>query len=988
MQKNFNEKNNNISLSPEEEKLLKKYLEEYNELYQKIFILSTDEFIQSLTKRVEITLKEKFNGFSQKTKKFIENFILEKIYSNDYKYAIFAKRNILQRNSSEINFHYFNDEIIPHCDNDKKGGFYIHTCGNKFQTFNYKPLNELSIIYKKYKQNEKIILLFCEECDMLYKSDLIKFKCNSSNEDFYSKIIGKNVDESYQLATWKKYHCNIIINDTMKCQICHENLHFLPDINLLFCQKCNMEFNPSTLMWKCIKCKTDFIAEAKIFYPLEYKNMKIVVKEAILNKKKAKPKYLGCGCVTELKQLKFYHKTSCRGDLYFGELNSKKVVVCCKCESLGSYDGYVWTCPLCNKRFKNKLSEEEKKENINKNDKEENKKNIISRFCNYSSSNWYSKLNNVYYYKSPVKNNNIFLFPNKNDINEKEFQSDIKNICFSRRNNSAQKVIKKERCASGLPSPSKYLKDIDDICILPELNQVNNIKKINIPKSNLSPNKMHCKLESKLFLNQIPNAKNYSNYKRPNRLMSNADLSDSKNLENIFNNCFNGYKKNEIIDLSIYNNNFYNEGNNQKENINNNYLCTDVDKSYNNIFNNNYKVGIVNSYSKVINKPNIINGEIKRKRSNSNCNSIIIKMNDINPYAKNISKNNSNYKPNKIPINRINNIKGIYINNIVSDSTSGDFKGVANSKDNPKITNNNDSNNNKKIIPGQLNLQNYLIKKQIGQGSFGQIFLVEDFEHKQYALKKIIASSPNSIKKIKNELQILLDIQNNGQKLNAVEIYGMTSAQLDITTYALYVLMELAYTDWEKEILERKKTKNYYSEYELMSILHCLVKSLSILQKQNISHRDIKPQNVLIIKDSNSQNIYKLADFGEAKELLKGERPTNKQTIRGTELFMSPILFYALRGKKTRHVQHNTYKSDVFSIGLCALLAATLVFESLYDIRELKSNVSVYVVVEKYLKYRYSDNVINIISRMLDINENTRCDFIQLEYLFNQIGYY
>ena len=216
----------------------------------------------------------------------------------------------------------------------------------------------------------------------------------------------------------------------------------------------------------------------------------------------------------------------------------------------------------------------------------------------------------------------------------------------------------------------------------------------------------------------------------------------------------------------------------------------------------------------------------------------------------------------------------------------------------------------------------------------------------------------------------------------------MTSAQLDITTYALYVLMELAYSDWEKEILERKKTKNYYSEYELMTILNCLVKSLSILQKQNISHRDIKPQNVLIIKDSNSQKIYKLADFGEAKELLKGERPTNKQTIRGTELFMSPILFYALRGKKTRHVQHNTYKSDVFSIGLCALLAATLAFESLYDIRELKSNVSVYVVVEKYLRYRYSDSVINIISRMLDINENTRCDFVQLEYLFNQIGYY
>ena len=174
-----------------------------------------------------------------------------------------------------------------------------------------------------------------------------------------------------------------------------------------------------------------------------------------------------------------------------------------------------------------------------------------------------------------------------------------------------------------------------------------------------------------------------------------------------------------------------------------------------------------------------------------------------------------------------------------------------------------------------------------------------------------------------------------------------------------------------------------------MTILHCLVKSLSILQRQNISHRDIKPQNVLIIKESNSQKIYKLADFGEAKELLKGERPTNKQTLRGTELYMSPILFYALRGRqKMKYVQHNPYKSDVFSFGLCALLAATLGFESLFDIRELKSNISIYVVIEKYLRFKYSDNVINIISRMLDINENTRCDFIQLEREFNNLGYY
>ena len=88
---------NNIIFNKEEEKLFKKYIEEYNELYEKILILCPNDFIQSLVKRVEITLKDKINGFSKNTKSKIEEFIIEKIYCHDYKYALFVKKNIYKR---------------------------------------------------------------------------------------------------------------------------------------------------------------------------------------------------------------------------------------------------------------------------------------------------------------------------------------------------------------------------------------------------------------------------------------------------------------------------------------------------------------------------------------------------------------------------------------------------------------------------------------------------------------------------------------------------------------------------------------------------------------------------------------------------------------------------------------------------------------------------------------------------------------------------
>ena len=95
--------------------------------------------------------------------------------------------------------------------------------------------------------------------------------------------------------------------------------------------------------------------------------------------------------------------------------------------------------------------------------------------------------------------------------------------------------------------------------------------------------------------------------------------------------------------------------------------------------------------------------------------------------------------------------------------------------------------------------------------------------------------------------------------------------------------MSLAYSDWAKEIEKKDK---FYSENFLLNLLKHLAAGLSLMQHKNIVHRDIKPQNILILNDSNSNKVYKLADFGEAKELMKDERPTNKQQLRGTELYM------------------------------------------------------------------------------------------------------
>ena len=91
--------------------------------------------------------------------------------------------------------------------------------------------------------------------------------------------------------------------------------------------------------------------------------------------------------------------------------------------------------------------------------------------------------------------------------------------------------------------------------------------------------------------------------------------------------------------------------------------------------------------------------------------------------------------------------------------------------------------------------------------------------------------------------------------------------------------MELARSDWHREINLRAKNNHPYTEEEIITIIKEIIDSLYYLQVNNIAHWDIKPRDILIY----DINLFKLADFGEAKVV---KMISNKElgTLRGTDL--------------------------------------------------------------------------------------------------------
>ena len=337
--------------------------------------------------------------------------------------------------------------------------------------------------------------------------------------------------------------------------------------------------------------------------------------------------------------------------------------------------------------------------------------------------------------------------------------------------------------------------------------------------------------------------------------------------------------------------------------------------------------------------------------------------NNIMYINNNICKNNKNKKliPKEIKNVILNKRKNIDIN-----SKKNSKRTISNT-----VRNNSNNKWNKKL--SQFNFNEYTIITQLGQGSFGKIYLVKDSKGNIYSMKKILLSEELDLKAVIDEYNMCYNLNHP----NIIKILGIYSNKLDKTTFVVYVLMEVGISDWEKEIKSYKTKKIYYKEQELIDILKQLISSLCFLQKNNISHRDIKPQNILIFKNK----VYKLTDFGEARRIGGKDESNNdilQYSLKGTELYMSPLLFNGLRTGQI-DIKHNTYKSDVYSLGLCLLYAASTREKTLFEIRRIIEMPKVRKYVKLHLKNKFSDKLIDLIVSMLEIHEQNRPDFIELE---------
>src|SRR5581483_6179697 len=198
------------------------------------------------------------------------------------------------------------------------------------------------------------------------------------------------------------------------------------------------------------------------------------------------------------------------------------------------------------------------------------------------------------------------------------------------------------------------------------------------------------------------------------------------------------------------------------------------------------------------------------------------------------------------------------------------------------------------ISHGAVIAGRYEILRTLGQGGMGSVYEVFDRElERTIALKTIrpeFTGVPGLLRRLKQETLLTRQIAHP----NVVRVFD-----LGVDGRLRFITMEFIEGEDLGTVLERA---GRLSPKEAVAIMRQIANGLSAAHAEDVTHRDLKPRNILIGRDGR----VRIADFGLARS-LEQTGLTQTGAIIGTPHYMAPE--QASAGEADA-------RSDIFSLGI------------------------------------------------------------------------
>lgn len=195
---------------------------------------------------------------------------------------------------------------------------------------------------------------------------------------------------------------------------------------------------------------------------------------------------------------------------------------------------------------------------------------------------------------------------------------------------------------------------------------------------------------------------------------------------------------------------------------------------------------------------------------------------------------------------------------------------------------------------GQILLNRYEIIEKIGSGGMAVVYKAVDNKLSRKVALKVLreefADDEEFIARFTNEAQAAAQLSHP----NIVNVYDVEESE-----GVHFIVMELVDGKTLKDLIDEKAP---FDETSALSVAHQIASALFIAHSHGIVHRDIKPQNILVIRDGS----VKVADFGIA-------RVTTSKTISQKAGAIGSVHYFSPEQAKGGYIDG---KSDIYSLGI------------------------------------------------------------------------
>ncbi|KAL4700148.1 hypothetical protein H8957_000138 [Semnopithecus entellus] len=202
----------------------------------------------------------------------------------------------------------------------------------------------------------------------------------------------------------------------------------------------------------------------------------------------------------------------------------------------------------------------------------------------------------------------------------------------------------------------------------------------------------------------------------------------------------------------------------------------------------------------------------------------------------------------------------------------------------------------------------------LGQGATASVYKARNKKSGELVAVKVFNTTsylrPREVQVREFEVLRKLNHQNI-IKLFAVEETGGSRQKV--------LVMEYCSSGSLLSVLESPENTFGLPEDEFLVVLRCVVAGMNHLRENGIVHRDIKPGNIMRLVGEEGQSIYKLTDFGAARELDDDEKFVS---VYGTEEYLHPDMYERAVLRKPQQKAFGV-TVDLWSIGVTLYHAAT-----------------------------------------------------------------